>query len=102
MVTIMLLAWSQGSIECFTLLHDTQVTRNMRIVHIEITVGLQQTFYSVLETGGPFIVCAQMFVGDLERNLSLTLISADGNATGTINSIFTLSSYVFIFLSHHL
>ena len=48
-------------------LHDTQVTRNMCIVHIEITVGLQQTSYSVLETGGPFSVCAQMFVGDHER-----------------------------------
>ena len=47
-----------------------------------ITVGLQQTSYNTLETGGPLSICAQMFVGDLEKNVSLTLASTDGSAKG--------------------
>jgi hypothetical protein len=53
------------------------------IISIEITVGLQQTSYSALETGGPVSICAQIFLGTLERNVSLILTSMDGNATGS-------------------
>ena len=52
-------------------------------LHAEITVGLQQTSYSAFETGDPVSICAQIFLGTLERNVSLILTSMDGNATGT-------------------
>ena len=52
-------------------------------LHTEITVGLQQTSYSAFETGGPISICAQIFLGTLERSVSLILTSMDGNATGT-------------------
>ena len=47
-----------------------------------ITVGLQQTSYNTPETGGPLSVCAQMFVGNLERNVSLTVTTTDDTANG--------------------
>ena len=47
-----------------------------------MTVGLQQTSYNALETGGPLRVCAQMFVGNLEKNVTLLLTSTDGSAKG--------------------
>ena len=49
-----------------------------------ITVGLQQTSYNTLETGGRLDVCAQMFVGNLEKNVSLSLTSTDGSAMGML------------------
>lgn len=67
----------------------------------EITVGLQRTSYSALETGGPFTVCAQLFVGNLERNVSLTLTSSDGNATGTV-ILFSPHAALICLLSHYL
>ena len=48
-----------------------------------MTVGLQQTLYGTPETGGALSFCVQMFVGNLERNVSLTLISSDVSANGT-------------------
>ena len=51
-------------------------------LHAEITVGLQQTSYGAFETGDPVSICAQIFLGSLERSLSLILTSTDGNATG--------------------
>ena len=50
-----------------------------------ITVGLQQTTYNTPETGGPLSICAQMFVGNLERTVSMTLTSTDGSANGMIS-----------------
>lgn len=49
-----------------------------------ITVGLQQTSYNTLETGGPLHVCAQIFVGNLEKNVTLSLISTDDSAKGML------------------
>ena len=48
-----------------------------------ITVGLIQTYYNTPEIGGPLSVCVQMFAGNLERNVSLTLTTSDGTAIGT-------------------
>ena len=53
------------------------------VLYTEITVGLQQTSYNAFETGGPVSICAQIFLGTLERSVSLMLTSMDGNATGT-------------------
>ena len=47
-----------------------------------IIVGLQQTSYITLEVGGLFDFCAQMFVGNLERNVSLTMTVTYGTARG--------------------
>ena len=52
------------------------------MIHPGITVGLQQTFYNTPETGGPLSVCAQMFAGNLERNVSLTVTTTDDTANG--------------------
>ena len=54
----------------------------MPLVHPGITVGLQQTSYDTPETAGPLSVCVQMFVGNLERNVSLTVTTSDGTAVG--------------------
>ena len=51
-------------------------------MHPGITVGLIQTYYNTPETGGPLSVCVQMFTGNLERNVSLTLTTSDGTAIG--------------------
>ena len=45
-----------------------------------ITVALQQTTYNTAETDGPLSVCIQMFVGNLQRNVSLSVITTDGSA----------------------
>ena len=47
-----------------------------------MTIGLQGTSYATTETAGPFSVCAQMFNGNLEREVSMTLVSSDGTAVG--------------------
>ena len=47
-----------------------------------ITVGLQQTTYNHAETGGPLSICVEMFVGNLERNVTVTLASSDDSAVG--------------------
>ena len=62
---------------------------SLSLHNIEITVGLQQTSYFALETGGPVSICAEMFDGTLERNVSLTLTSMDGNATGMYDVFFS-------------
>ena len=51
-------------------------------LHPGITVGLMQTTYNAPEIGGPLNVCAEIFVGNLERNGSLSLTTADGTAIG--------------------
>ena len=48
-----------------------------------MTIGLQGTIYATEETAGPFSVCAEMFNGNLEREVSMTLVSSDGTAVGT-------------------
>ena len=55
----------------------------MPLVYPGITVGLQQTSYDTPETAGPLSVCVQMFVGNLKRNVSLTVTTSDGTAVGT-------------------
>ena len=52
--------------------------------HSGVTIGLQGTSYSTAETGGPLGICAQMFLGNLERNVSMTLVSSDGTAVGMV------------------
>ena len=47
-----------------------------------ITVGLQRTTYNHAETGGPLSICVEMFVGNLERNVTVTLTSSDDSAVG--------------------
>ena len=48
-----------------------------------ITVGLQETVYTIQETHtGPVNICAEMFVGNLEREVVLRLSSTDGSAIG--------------------
>lgn len=47
-----------------------------------ITVGLQQTTYNTPETGGLLKVCVEMFVGSLERNVTISLTSSDNTAVG--------------------
>ena len=49
---------------------------------VGITAGFQQTSYNPMETGGPLQICAQMFVGNLQRNVTLTVTSTDGSAIG--------------------
>jgi hypothetical protein len=51
-------------------------------LHPGITVGLMQTSYNISETGGPLSVCVEMFEGNLERNVSLSLTTSDGTAIG--------------------
>ena len=51
-------------------------------MHPGITVGLIQTSYNAPEIGGPLSVCVEMFDGDLERNISLTLSTSDDTAIG--------------------
>ena len=50
--------------------------------HAGVTIGLQGTFYATDETAGPASVCAEMFNGNLEREVSMTLVSSDGTAVG--------------------
>ena len=45
-----------------------------------ITVALQQTTYNTAETDGPLSVCVEMFRGNLQRNVSLSVITTDGSA----------------------
>ena len=54
----------------------------MVFLHPGITVGLVETSYNTPETGGPLSVCAEMFNGNLARNVSLTITSSDGTAIG--------------------
>ena len=63
--------------------HSLSIPPLSLLLYTEITVGLQQTSYNVFETGGPVSICAQIFLGTLERSVSLMLTSMDGNATGT-------------------
>jgi hypothetical protein len=51
-------------------------------LHPGITVGLMQTSYNTPETGGPLSVCVEMFEGNLERNVSLTITTSDDTAIG--------------------
>ena len=44
---------------------------------VGITAGFQQTSYNPTETGSPLQICAQLFVGDLQRNVTLTVTSTD-------------------------
>ena len=41
-----------------------------------------QTSYNTPEIGGPLSVCVEMFNGNLERNVSLTLTTSDITAIG--------------------
>ena len=41
-----------------------------------------QTSYNTPEIGGPLSVCVEMFDGNLERNVSLSLTTSDGTAIG--------------------
>ena len=41
-----------------------------------------QTSYNTPETGGPLSVCVEMFDGNLERNVSLTITTSDDTAIG--------------------
>ena len=54
----------------------------MVFLHPGITVGLVETSYNTPEIGGPLSVCAEMFNGNLARNVSLTITSSDGTAIG--------------------
>jgi hypothetical protein len=56
----------------------------MLFLHPEITVGLVRTSYSTPEIGGPLSVCVEIFDGNLERNVSLTLTTSDDTAIGRI------------------
>ncbi len=54
----------------------------MLFLHSGITVGLVRTSYSTPEVGGPLSVCVEIFDGNLERNVSLTLTTSDDTAIG--------------------
>jgi hypothetical protein len=58
------------------------ITVTILFLHPGITVGLMQTSYNTPETGGPLSVCVEMFEGNLERNVSLSLTTSDGTAIG--------------------
>jgi hypothetical protein len=60
----------------------------MLFLHLGITVGLVETSYNTPEIGGPLSLCMEMFTGNLERNVSLTITTSDGTAIG-MNSIGT-------------
>lgn len=53
--------------------------------NLGITVALQLTSYTTLETDGPLSVCIEMFTGNLERNVSLSVSTVDGSAVGTFS-----------------
>ena len=56
-----------------------------------VAIGLQRTTYDTAEIGGPLKVCAEMFVGILERNVSVTLTSNDSSAFGMTNGMLSIN-----------
>ena len=51
-----------------------------------VEIGLESPTYSVNESNGDITlleVCAQLNVGTLEKNVTVTLTSMDGSATST-------------------
>ena len=55
-------------------------------MYIGVTIGLQEASYTANETGGPVSVCAELFAGSLETNISMTLVSTNGTAKGIMPS----------------
>ena len=53
------------------------------LINLGITVALQFTSYTTAEIDGPLSICVQMFIGNLERAVSLSASTADGTAIGT-------------------
>ena len=49
-------------------------------------MALQFTSYTTFETDGPLSVCVEMFTGNLERNVSLSISTVDGSAVGTFST----------------
>ena len=49
-------------------------------------LGLQKTSYTIPETGGSLTVCAEIFIGGVELNISLTVMLTDKSASGTKNN----------------
>ena len=47
-----------------------------------LTVGFRSSSYLCDETGGPILVCIQIYNGNLERNVSMKIASIDGSAEG--------------------
>ncbi|KAL5516904.1 hypothetical protein EMCRGX_G002348 [Ephydatia muelleri] len=45
-----------------------------------LTVGFRSSSYLYDETGGPILVCIQIYNGNLERNVSMKIASIDGSA----------------------
>ena len=48
----------------------------------EITVGLENTTYTVPEDGGVVQVCVEILEGQLEQEAEVTLATNDGSAAG--------------------
>ena len=47
-----------------------------------LTVGFRSSSYLCDETGGPILVCIQIYNGNLERNVSMKIATIDGSAEG--------------------
>ena len=58
-----------------------------------ITVGLEDTAYSVLENAEMVEICAVLLQGALERETNITLSTMDGSATGTVMIVVASSDY---------
>ena len=54
----------------------------------EVTVGLQQSYYSTVEGQGPVEVCLSLLSGDIPTGSSFAInyITVDGLAEGKINT----------------
>lgn len=58
-----------------------------------ITVGLEETAYSVVENAEIIEICAVLLQGSLAREASITLSTTDGSAAGIAMIIATSFDY---------
>ncbi|KAL5516874.1 hypothetical protein EMCRGX_G002306 [Ephydatia muelleri] len=62
-----------------------------------ITVGFRSSSYQRDETGGPILVCIQMYNGNIERNVSMEIMSNDGTAEAYLDYVPLNSTITFIY-----
>ena len=51
----------------------------------EVTIGFEETVYSVLETDGSVMVPVVLLVGELSSDVMVRITTDDGTATGSGN-----------------
>ena len=68
------------------------------ILHLALVAFMEQTSYSVNETTGSIDVCV-VLEGRLEASLSLSLVTVDMSATGTVSFLAATAIFMVSFCS---